>query len=99
MFCMSCCSVVCHQLGIGTAVKAYTNGYFGSGSSSMPIWLDEVQCTTGDRNLSECSHNGWGNNDCSHSEDAGVACTEKGLLCETFSYKNVLKDFYRLHRG
>ena len=73
-------SVVCQQLGFGGAISAYTNGYFGSGNSLMPIWLNEVQCTTRDRYLSECGHAGWGNNSCSHFEDAGVACTEKGLL-------------------
>ncbi|XP_065913214.1 neurotrypsin-like [Dysidea avara] len=71
-------NVVCYQLGFGKAWRAYTYGYFGSGSSSMPIWLGEIQCTTRDRYLSECRHNGWGNNDCSHYEDAGVACLEAG---------------------
>jgi len=71
-------SVVCHQLGFGDAISAI--GYFGSGSSFMPIWLDDVQCTNGDSYLSECRHNGWGYNDYSHSEDAGVACTGTGLL-------------------
>ena len=66
--------MVCHQLGFGDAIRAYTNGYFGGGSSSMPIWLDEVSCTSTDRYLSECNHNGWGDEDCTHSEDAGVAC-------------------------
>jgi len=78
---------VCHQLGFGDAVRAYTSSYFGSGNSSMPIWLDNVHCTTGDCYLSECSHNGWGDEDCKHSEDAGVACTDTGLLCETFAIK------------
>jgi len=73
-------SVVCQELGYGGAIRAYTDSFFGSGSSSMPIWLDEVRCTTRDRNLSECGHAGWGITDCFHSEDAGVACTETGLL-------------------
>ncbi|XP_065913209.1 scavenger receptor cysteine-rich domain-containing group B protein-like isoform X2 [Dysidea avara] len=68
-------NVVCQQLGFGDAVRVYTSSHFGSGSSSMPIWLDDVQCTTRDRYLSECGHNGWGNNNCNHFEDAGVACT------------------------
>ena len=78
-------SVVCNQLGFGDAVRVYSNGYYGRGGPSMPIWLDEVQCTTGERYLSECSHNGWGNNSCTHSEDAGVVCTgPPGLLLTRF---------------
>jgi len=67
-------SVVCRQLGFGDAITAYTDGYFGVGSSSMPIWLDDVRCTINDRYLSQCSHRGWGTHNCFHSEDAGVAC-------------------------
>jgi len=67
-------SVVCYQLGFGNAIGAYTHGN-DRGSSLMPIWLDDVQCTIGDRYLSECSHNGWRNTRCSHAEDAGVNCT------------------------
>ena len=70
-------SVVCGQLGLGIAIRA---DYFVSRNSSMPIWLDEVWCTTGDRYLSECSHNGWRQHDCSHSGDAGVVCNLTGLL-------------------
>ena len=57
----------------------------------MPIWLDEVQCTTGDHSLSECNHNGWGIHDCYHSQDAGIACYGIGLLYYTineFEYTN-----------
>jgi len=72
-------SVVCHQLGFGDAVRAYRHGYV-SGSLSIPIWLDEVGCTTRDRYLSDCYHYGWGFHDCSHSEDAGVVCAGASLL-------------------
>ena len=72
-------SVVCSQLGFGDAIRAYTNAYFGMGNSSMPIWLDGVQCGSTNRYLSECTHNGWGVHDCVHSEDAGVACSAPGL--------------------
>ena len=78
-------SVVCNQLGFGNAVRAYTFG-FRSGSSSLPIWLDGVRCTTTDRQLFECIHNGFGNEDCTHSEDAGVACIGTGLQCEIYTY-------------
>jgi len=46
----------------------------------MPIWLDEVQCTTEDYYLSECSHEVLGHHDCSHSDDASVVCHGTGLL-------------------
>ncbi|XP_028408849.1 scavenger receptor cysteine-rich type 1 protein M130-like isoform X2 [Dendronephthya gigantea] len=65
--------VVCRQLGYLNAVNALQGSNTISGSG--PIWLDEVFCAGSEHNLSSCSHRGWGNNDCSHSEDAGVECS------------------------
>ena len=73
-------SVVCRQLGFGDALRAYTGSYFGGVDTSIPIHLDEVQCSASDHYVSECRHNGWGNNDCRHTEDAGVACTGSSRL-------------------
>lgn len=73
-------SVVCRQLGFGDAIRAYTRSFFGGVDTRIPIWLDEVQCSASDNYVSECRHNGWRNNDCSHSEDAGVACTGSSEL-------------------
>ena len=78
--CFCLVSVVCRQLGYGDAIRAYTGGFFGGVDTSIPIWLDEVQCSAADHYLSECRHNGWGNNDCRHSEDAGVGCTGSSNL-------------------
>jgi len=70
------CSVVCNQLGFGDAIRVYINSHFGSG---LPVWLDEVQCTTRDFYLSGCSHNIWGGSDCHHRDNAGVACSGVGM--------------------
>ena len=39
------------------------------------ILLDEVNCTGEESQLLECGHNGIGDHDCSHYQDAGVRCT------------------------
>ncbi|NXG41687.1 DMBT1 protein, partial [Psilopogon haemacephalus] len=39
------------------------------------IWLDEVNCTGAESALSECQRQAWGDQDCSHGEDAGVVCS------------------------
>ena len=44
----------------------------------MPIWLDELECINGTALLSECSHSGWGNENCEHTQDAGVVCNGIG---------------------
>ncbi|NXT26299.1 DMBT1 protein, partial [Syrrhaptes paradoxus] len=65
--------VVCRQLGCGTAVAAYSAAHFGRGSGT--IWLDNVQCSGTEADLSECPARPWGVTNCDHGEDAGVLCT------------------------
>eukprot|EP00057_Strongylocentrotus_purpuratus_P003810 XP_003727417.1 PREDICTED: neurotrypsin [Strongylocentrotus purpuratus] len=65
--------VVCRQLGYsGDVGVAQSGGTYGGGSG--PIFLDEVSCLGYESRLEYCSHDGWGNEDCSHGEDAGVHC-------------------------
>ena len=66
--------VVCRMLGYRGAAAAPGSARFGQGSGR--IWLDNVNCAGPELNISHCSHNGWGNHNCVHSEDAGVICGE-----------------------
>ncbi len=68
--------VVCRQLGFPGTGAAVSRAHFGPGTG--PIHLDNVLCTGDEDNLADCQHNGWGDHDCRHVEDAGVDCTLPG---------------------
>ena len=64
--------VVCRSLGYRDALSAPSQTRFGQGSG--PIWMDNVQCSGNEAHIFDCPHNGFGNHDCSHGEDASVVC-------------------------
>ena len=64
--------IVCRQLSLGTAIAARDNAFYEQGSGQ--IWLDEINCIGTELTIEDCSHNGWGIQDCSHGKDAGVQC-------------------------
>ena len=64
-------TVACRQFGY-SFVRVVTSSVYGSGTGQ--IWLDDLSCTGSESRIIDCSHNGFGVNDCSHSEDAGLVC-------------------------
>nr|XP_060616115.1 soluble scavenger receptor cysteine-rich domain-containing protein SSC5D-like [Anolis sagrei ordinatus] len=65
--------VVCSQLGCGDAPKALGGAHYGQGSG--PIWLESINCTGEEASLKECQKGRWGEQSCSHSQDASVECS------------------------
>jgi len=50
-----------------------SSSVYGQGDSSTSIVLDDVMCNGAEASLNDCTFRQIGN-DCSHSEDVGVAC-------------------------
>ena len=70
------------MLGYDDAICAVTNNHFGRATTSVPFWMDNVQCLGSEEALDQCSFPGWAMNNCSHAtQDAGVVCkSEDGIL-------------------
>ena len=62
-------SIACSQL-----FGAGTTGSFSTDEGYGEIWLDGLNCSGSEARLADCPHNGWGVNDCSHSEDVYLTC-------------------------
>ncbi|XP_072549826.1 uncharacterized protein [Salminus brasiliensis] len=69
---MNDAEVVCRQMGCGRAISIHTRAYFGRGS--VPILLDDVDCSGNESSITECGHKGFGRYNCDHNKDAGVTC-------------------------
>ena len=80
--------VVCRQLGFGPPITVWDKAFYGEGSGQ--IWLDDLACVGTELTIEDCSHRGWGIENCGHLEDAGVKCTSNGnLLCIICVYMHV----------
>ena len=44
------------------------------------IWLDNVDCSSGDEVLEDCDSNDWGVHNCDHFDDVGVVCQPSKLV-------------------
>ena len=68
--------VVCRSLGYRDVISAPRYAHFGQGYGS--IWMDNVHCSGDEAHIFDCPHNGFGNHNCGHSEDASVICAPDG---------------------
>ncbi|XP_072298074.1 scavenger receptor cysteine-rich type 1 protein M130-like isoform X2 [Eucyclogobius newberryi] len=71
-------NVACRELDCGTAVEVKFKAFYGQGTGQ--VWMDDIDCTGSENALAECSHRGFGENDCDHNEDAGLVCSESVRL-------------------
>ncbi|XP_071800220.1 scavenger receptor cysteine-rich type 1 protein M130-like isoform X2 [Asterias amurensis] len=67
-------NVVCRQLGFTGATVRWISAHFGQGAGQ--ILMDNVHCGPNEQRLQDCPFQGWGSNNCHHSEDASVTCAQ-----------------------
>ncbi|XP_063411205.1 scavenger receptor cysteine-rich domain-containing group B protein-like [Mytilus trossulus] len=63
--------VACRQLGYNTG---FTVESVDVDDGTGEVWLDDMNCTGIERELSDCPNKGWGMENCGHHEDIGIEC-------------------------
>ncbi|KAL1137594.1 hypothetical protein AAG570_009292, partial [Ranatra chinensis] len=74
--------VVCRQLGFKEGALKPTHGS-QYGQPTNKFLMDNLYCEGDEKRVVDCRFDGWGLNDCSASEAAGVVCNDRLLLTTT----------------
>ncbi|XP_066488385.1 lysyl oxidase homolog 3 isoform X2 [Tiliqua scincoides] len=74
-------SVACRELGFGSAKEALAGARMGQAMGQ--IHLTEVRCSGSEKSLWNCRYKNITQEDCKHSEDAGVRCNIPYMGYET----------------
>jgi deleted-in-malignant-brain-tumors protein 1 len=69
-FDMSDANVACRMLGY-SAAESFTTSVSGTNDN---FWLDDLACTGSESSFTECTHSGWGVENCSATESVQVVC-------------------------
>ncbi|KAL8562352.1 hypothetical protein ACOMHN_066066 [Nucella lapillus] len=90
--------VICRTLGYSIqGAVAYQSAHYGAGSG--PIWLDDVSCAGSEPYLDMCTYRPWGQTNCRHNEDLGVACGGRHRWGEILSQGRVVGLWSRCEQG
>ena len=81
-------NVVCNQLGLGPAIAATKQSFFGFAEGEYI--LDNVECDGSEDDVLECEHSTTHN--CEKNEAAGVICSSKTSIVLEHHHFNVSKD-------
>ncbi|XP_072353865.1 lysyl oxidase homolog 3B-like isoform X2 [Scyliorhinus torazame] len=74
-------SVVCRELGFGSAKEALTGARMGKGIG--PIYLNEVMCNGFEKSIWDCAAKNFTEDNCKHTEDAATRCNVPYMGFET----------------
>ncbi|KAK6194751.1 hypothetical protein SNE40_000318 [Patella caerulea] len=65
-------AVICKMLGYQKGGSVLPKGTYDGGLG--PIWVDDLGCQGPEASIINCSHKGWGVNNCAHTEDVAIEC-------------------------